>query len=135
MDLINILLVEDDPDDVELLESAFIDSSIPFEFKVINQGDKVLPFLWECTEFPHIIVLDLNLPKMHGREVLTRIKSDDRFKSIPVLILTTSSTKGDMDFCNQAGADQYLVKPSNMSAYSQVIENILSLVTLVKTKE
>jgi len=134
MELMNILLVEDDPDDVELLESAFKDYNIPFEFTVITQGDKVLSHLENCNEYPDVIVLDLNLPKMHGREILTRIKMNDGFKTIPLLVLTTSSTKTDMDFCLEAGADHYLVKPSTMSAYSQIIDIILSLADTEKTK-
>lgn len=74
---LRILLVEDDPDDVDLLESALRDNNIGFQSTVIAQGDQVLKHLELCKIFPEIIILDLNLPKMHGREVLTQIKSSD----------------------------------------------------------
>jgi len=125
MDKLNILLVEDDPDDVELLHAAFQDSGIPFAFTILSQGDRVLNHLTNSPELPDVIVLDLNLPKMHGRDVLNGIKSRSKLKNIPVVILTTSSGKADMDFCLSSGAEHYLVKPSTMGAYRKVIDVIV----------
>jgi len=127
MDKINVLLIEDDPDDVELLEAAFNDHQVPFLLHVIAQGDKVIPFINDCEKLPDVIVLDLNLPKMHGREILRLIKSNDRFKLVPVVILTTSSTRQDCDYCMEAGAENYLVKPGTMAAYGMIIETITSV--------
>ena len=125
---IHILLVEDDPDDVHLLESALRDNHIVFQSDVIPQGDHVLPYLKMSKKFPEIIILDLNLPKMHGREVLLQLKKSDSFQNIPVLILTTSSSKADQDYCLQTGAERYLIKPVTMDGFNDIVQTILSIV-------
>lgn len=125
---IHILLVEDDPDDVELLESAFRDNRIVFKSTVIPQGDEVLPHLHLGKIFPDIIILDLNLPKMHGKEILQQLKKSELFKQIPVVILTTSSAKGDKDFCMQTGADAYLIKPVSLDAFNLLVQTIMGVI-------
>jgi CheY-like chemotaxis protein len=121
---LNILLVEDDQDDVELMQDALRDKGIHFQMDVIKQGDKVLPFLKSCKSFPNIILLDLNLPKMHGREVLSRIKLSDDFRHIPIAILTTSSSQAEKEFCLSAGASYFLTKPSTVDGFNKTIELI-----------
>jgi len=121
-------MVEDDPDDVNLLESALHDNHIEFQTTVIPQGDKVLPWLHMCKNFPNVIILDLNLPKMHGKEVLSQIKKSEAFKHIPIVILTTSSAKNDKDFCLTEGADRYLSKPVTLDAFKVIVKEILSVV-------
>lgn len=125
---IHLLLVEDDPDDVHLLESALHDNGVEFQSTVIPQGDKVLSWLLMCKNFPNVIVLDLNLPKMHGKEVLTQIKRSPEFKEIPIVILTTSSAKSDREFCLQEGADKYLSKPVTLDAFNLIVKEVLSVV-------
>ena len=95
---LNILLVEDDQDDVELMQDALRDNKVQFTMDIVRQGDKVLPYLKSCKNLPSVILLDLNLPKMHGREVLSRIKLSEDLKQIPVVILTTSSLKRKGNF-------------------------------------
>jgi CheY-like chemotaxis protein len=95
--------------------------------EVIKQGDKVIPYLELCKNFPDIILLDLNLPKMHGREILERIKSTPDFKNIPVAILTTSSSREDIQFCLKAGANAFLTKPSTVEGFDETIHAILDL--------
>src|ERR1700755_165851 len=102
MSAISILLVEDDPDDIELMQEALKDNNIEFNMQSISQGDHVLPHLQLSKNFPEIIVLDLNLPKLHGREVLIRLKESEKFKDIPVVILTTSSSLKEKEFCLNA---------------------------------
>lgn len=121
---LNILLVEDDQDDVELMQDALRDKGVLFQMDVIKQGDKVLPFLKSCKSFPNIILLDLNLPKMHGREVLSRIKLSDDFRHIPIAILTTSSSQSEKEFCLSAGASYFLTKPSTVDGFNKTIELI-----------
>jgi CheY-like chemotaxis protein len=123
----NILLVEDDQDDVELMQDALRDKGIQFSMDVVRQGDKVLPFLALCKNLPNIILLDLNLPKMHGREVLTRIKLSEDFRNIPVAILTTSSSKAEKEFCLSAGASHFLTKPSTVDGFNKTIDLILKI--------
>ncbi len=100
---LNILLVEDDQDDVELMQDALRDNDIPFAMEIVRQGDKVLPYLKTCKNLPNVILLDLNLPKMHGREVLSRIKLSEDFKQIPVVILTTSSSQAEKRILPECG--------------------------------
>ena len=122
---IQILLVEDDADDVELLQIAFSDKNVNAMFTVLCQGDKVLPHLAASGAGPDIILLDLNLPKMHGKEILQAIKSDTRFAHIPVIMLTTSSAQTDREFCLKAGAANYFVKPIMLEEYYQMVGYIV----------
>jgi CheY-like chemotaxis protein len=124
---LNILLVEDDQDDVELMQDALRDKGIEFDMDVIKQGDKVIPFLKASKDFPNIILLDLNLPKMHGREVLSRIKLSEDFRHIPVAILTTSSSQAEKEFCLSAGASYFLTKPSTVEGFNNTIDLILKI--------
>lgn len=124
---LNILLVEDDQDDVELMQDALKDNGIQFKLDVVKQGDKVIPFLKMCKNFPNVILLDLNLPKMHGREVLSRIKLSEDFKHIPVAILTTSSSQAEKEFCLSAGATHFLTKPSTVDGFNKTIEEIVKI--------
>jgi CheY-like chemotaxis protein len=128
MNLLNILLVEDDPDDVELLLEALHDNNVEFLMEPIKEGDKVLPYLEVCNKLPDIIILDLNLPKMHGREVLISLKAS-RFNHIPVVILTTSSSKEDMEFCLRSGADKFLSKPATVEGFNQTVMAITQIAT------
>jgi CheY-like chemotaxis protein len=129
LNTLNILLVEDDQDDVELMQDALEDNGIDFTIEVVRQGDKVLPFLSSCKNFPNIILLDLNLPKMHGREVLSRIKLSEEFKHIPVAILTTSSSQAEKEFCLSAGATGFLTKPSTVDGFNKTIQSIVEIAT------
>jgi CheY-like chemotaxis protein len=120
-------LVEDDQDDVELMQDALRDNGIDFKMDVVKQGDKVIPYLKGCKSFPNVILLDLNLPKMHGREILSRIKLSDEFRQIPVAILTTSSSQAEKEFCLSAGAGHFLTKPSTVDGFNKTIETILKI--------
>lgn len=124
---LNILLVEDDQDDVELMQDALRDNDIQFTMEVVRQGDKVIPHLKMCKNLPNVILLDLNLPKMHGREVLSRIKLSPDFKHIPIAILTTSSSQAEKEFCLSAGATHFLTKPSTVEGFNKTIEAIMKI--------
>jgi CheY-like chemotaxis protein len=132
---LRILLVEDDPDDVELLESALHENNIKFQSTLITQGDQVLKHLELCKIFPDIIILDLNLPKMHGKEVLAQIKSSDHIKQIPVVIMTTSSAPADRDFCVRAGTSAFLIKPVTLDEFNAAVKTIVSLVPTYSPQE
>lgn len=126
--MFSILLIEDDHDDIYLLESALADNSVTYRMDTIREGDKVQPYLHSSGAIPDIIVLDFNLPKKHGREVLRDIKADDRYKQIPLIVLTTSSAKEDRDYSYQMGAQHFITKPSNLQGFNKTVEIICSLV-------
>lgn len=124
---IKILLIEDDPDDVELLEDSLKDHNVNYEMSVINDGGLVSDHLQKTTAIPDIIVLDLNLPRVHGREILKEIKVTSGYKNVPLLILTTSSAKEDIEYSYKYGANKFLKKPTTVDAFKSTIDTILEL--------
>ena len=124
---IKILLIEDDPDDVELLQDSLNDENVVYEMNVINDGELVLDYLHKNTTVPDIIVLDLNLPRVHGKEILKKIKITPPYENIPLLILTTSSAKEDIEFSYKHGANKFLNKPTTIESFKSTVEIILDL--------
>ena len=122
-----LLLVEDDLDDIELLQSAFKDDHVQYEMDIVMQGDVVLPHLNQAERLPDVIILDLNLPRLHGKEVLQLLKASASFHNIPVVILTTSSSAREQDICQQMGAELFLTKPSTVEGFKAVIRSILHI--------
>lgn len=114
-----ILLVEDNPDDVELTMLAFRDSRLCNEIDVVKDGEEAIDYLFhtgkyagvEIEELPSVILLDLNLPKIHGLDVLKRIRQDERTDCIPVIILTSSKEDEDIVSSYKFGANAYVRKP------------------------
>lgn len=114
-----ILLVEDNPDDVELTKLAFEESRLCNEIVVAEDGGKALDYLFrtgeydgqELEELPAVILLDLNLPKVSGLDILKRIRSDERTDCIPVIILTSSKEDEDVISSYKLGANAYVRKP------------------------
>lgn len=125
--MLNILLVEDDQDDIDLMQDALRDNGVEFSVDVIKQGDKAMPYLESCKKIPDIILLDLNLPKVHGREILDSIKSSHSFKDIPVVILTTSSSKEDIEYCVKAGANSFITKPYTVDGFKEMVVSIVEI--------
>jgi len=127
MNQLSILLIEDDPDDVELLQEALKSADTQYTMQVIAEGDGVFEYLEVCKKFPNVIILDLNIPRLHGREVLSMIKTSDRFKAIPVAILTTASAPREREQCLDAGADLFLTKPSTVDGFVKTVQSILDI--------
>lgn len=127
MDTLRILLIEDDPDDVELLQEALYESRVPHDLHVIMDGEKVVDYLKNQLLLPDIIVLDFNLPKLHGKALLTLIRSVDRLARIPLVVLTTSASPLDIQYAQDHGASKYLTKPSTMSGFSATVEAIVAV--------
>jgi chemotaxis family two-component system response regulator Rcp1 len=124
-----ILLVEDSPGDVRLTQEAFRDANRSIHLHVAADGVEAMAFLRKERAYVHaprpdIILLDLNLPKMDGREVLARIKEDDNLKTIPTVILTTSDTEADIVKCYQLQANCYLSKPVRLDAFEILVKSI-----------
>jgi len=122
---LQILLIEDDMDDVELLQETFNNIKADYKMKVINDGDRAVDYVLSSTEYPDIIVMDLNLPKVHGKEILKQIKTHELYKRIPVIVLTTSSSADDKNYTLGLGADDYLIKPTSSKGLIHVAETIL----------
>jgi CheY-like chemotaxis protein len=124
-----VLLVEDSPGDVRLTQEAFRDANRSIRLHVASDGVEAMAFLRKegahvHAPRPDIILLDLNLPKMDGREVLAHIKEDDGLKTIPTVILTTSDSEADVVKCYQLQANCYLSKPVQLEAFEALVKSI-----------
>jgi CheY-like chemotaxis protein len=127
MKKIKILLIEDDADDVELLQEAIQDNHVDCTVDVIMEGDKVMPYLKTIDSLPDIIVMDFNLPKLHGREILALIRSIPSFAHIPIMVLTTSASPHDIQYALEKGADRFITKPSTIQGFNATVNTIVSL--------
>ena len=126
---IEVLLVEDSPGDVRLTQEAFRDANRSIHLHVVSDGVEAMAFLRREGTYvdeprPDIILLDLNLPRMDGREVLAHIKEDDSLKTIPTVILTTSDSEADIVQCYQLQANCYLSKPVQLDAFEALVKSI-----------
>jgi len=126
---IEVLLVEDSPGDVRLTQEAFRDANWTIHLHVASDGVDAMAFLRQQGTHvdaprPDLILLDLNLPRMDGREVLANIKGDDSLKSIPTIILTTSEAETDIVDSYQLQANCYLSKPVQLDAFESLVRSI-----------
>ena len=126
---IHVLLVEDSPGDVRLTQEAFREANKTIQLHVANDGVEAMAFLRQQGRHagaprPDLILLDLNLPKMDGREVLAHIKEDDGLKTIPTVILTTSEAEADIVRSYQLQANCYLNKPVQLEAFESLVKSI-----------
>ncbi len=131
-----ILLVEDNPSDIELTKRALEKSRLGSQLIVKEDGEEALKFLFEecgidgADDYPALILLDLKLPVVDGMEVLRQVKSDDRTKRIPIVVLTTSSEEDDIDNSYDLGANAYIRKPVDNDRFIVAI-NYLGLFWLM----
>ena len=126
---IDILLVEDNPADVRLTREALKEAKISNQLHVAEDGVIAMEFLRQQGKFadaprPHLILLDLNLPRKDGREVLMEIKDDDRLKRIPVVVLTTSSAEEDILRSYNLHANCYVTKPVELDQFITIVKSI-----------
>ena len=124
-----VLLVEDSPGDVRLTKDAFRDANSSAQLHVAADGVEAMAFLRRDAPFvlaprPDLILLDLNLPKMDGREVLAQIKKDDSLKLIPTVILTTSDAELDIVINYQLQANCYFTKPVELDVFEKIVATI-----------
>jgi CheY-like chemotaxis protein len=135
---IEILLVEDNPGDVRLTEEALRDAKVSNHMSVARDGVEALAFLRREGEHaaaptPDLILLDLNMPRKDGREVLAEIKEDVKLRRIPVVILTTSKDEADVLKTYDLHANCYVTKPVDLDAFIEVVQSIEDFwLTLVK---
>lgn len=126
---VEILLIEDNPGDVRLTIEALKESKIINNLEVVEDGIEALSFLkkegiYKDKPRPDLIILDLNLPKKDGREVLGEIKSEDSLKQIPIVILTTSEAEEDIIKSYELHANCYITKPVNMEQFIKVVKSV-----------
>jgi CheY-like chemotaxis protein len=129
-----ILIAEDDADDRYLLQTAFSEIGFPDQIDFVENGIEVFTYLdniytssnMEVKALPGFILLDLNMPKKDGREVLKELKQHPVFKKIPVIVFTTTKNEIEIKRCYELGANSYVVKPITFDALLKVVENIRS---------
>lgn len=126
---IEVLLVEDSPGDVRLTREAFRDADVSIRLHVASDGVEAMAFLRRQDEHihaprPDLILLDLNLPRMDGREVLAQVKEDPSLKTIPTVILTTSEAEADIMKSYELQANAYLSKPVQLDAFESLVNSI-----------
>ena len=127
MKMINILLVEDNEGDILLTREAFEESKIVNKITAIKDGKEAINYFESLTskeEIPHLVLLDINLPKVSGHEVLMYVKNNERLKSIPVIMLTTSSSEKDILQSYKNHVNCYITKPIDVSDFMKAIMKI-----------
>lgn len=126
---IQLLLVEDNPADVRLTEEALKEGNVPVSLSVATDGVEAVDFLYRRGKYtnaprPDLILLDLNMPRKSGREVLSEIKSDPDLKRIPILVMTTSTAEQDIARAYNLNANCYIAKPMELGGFIDVVQSI-----------
>ena len=126
---ISVLLVDDDPGDVLMIKEALGSIGAPRTVFVVRDGEEAVAFLRQTGEFvkaprPDVVLLDLNMPRMDGRQVLAEIKTDVGLRSIPIVVLTTSQSPADIVSSYSLHANAYVTKPMNLDDLTEVVHKI-----------
>jgi CheY-like chemotaxis protein len=126
---IEVLLVEDDPGDVVLTKEAFEDNKVSNKLSIVSDGEEAMRFLRREGDYadaprPDLVLLDLNLPRMDGRQVLEEIKADETLRTIPVVVLTTSEAEEDIIRSYRLHANAYVTKPVDFDQFIKVVRQI-----------
>lgn len=126
---IEVLLVEDDPGDVLLIKEAFDFNKVHNNLNVVNDGEQALAYLRREGEYaaslrPDLVLLDLNLPRKDGREVLAEVKADETLRAIPIVVLTTSEAEEDVLKSYQLHANAYVTKPVDFERFVAIVRQI-----------
>ncbi|MFO7189682.1 MAG: response regulator [Pseudomonadota bacterium] len=124
MSEVDVLLVEDNPDDAELTLRALRKSNVAERLLHVDDGAKAIEFLFGGAKPPRFILLDLKLPKIDGLEVLRRVKADARTRTIPVVVLTSSKEERDVMASYDLGVNSYIVKPVGFEQYMRTISEV-----------
>lgn len=130
MDIINVILIEDNEGDIHLIREALEDNPIVGDVIIYKNGKDALEFLENCSndiyKIPYLILLDINLPIISGKDVLDRVKENSITSHIPVIILTTSSSPKDIQDCYMKQANCYVVKPIDVDIYYKAVNHIVN---------
>jgi len=120
----DILLVEDNPNDAELTQRALKKTNLAARLAIARDGAEALEYLLGNRPKPKVIFLDLKLPKIDGIEVLRRIRADDRMRSVPVVVLTSSQEERDISQCYKLGINSYVVKPVEFDKFYKAVGDL-----------
>ena len=129
---ITILIADDDEDDCMLASEALTESRLQCELHFVNNGEELMDYLYQRGEYtnpknappPGLILLDLNMPKKDGREALRELKTNPKFKHIPIVVLTTSKAEEDIQLSYYLGANSFIIKPVTFASLVEVMKTI-----------
>ena len=127
-----ILMADDDADDCLLAREALRETGLPHALEIVRDGQQLLDYLRKRAEFaensetirPDLILLDLKMPRKDGREALSELKADPRLRSIPIVVLTTSTARDDIGFCYRMGVNSYITKPVTFRGLVDLLNTI-----------
>jgi CheY-like chemotaxis protein len=128
-----ILMADDDADDCLLVQEALRESNQPHELRIVRDGQQLLDYLRRRGDYrppprvprPDLILLDLKMPRKDGREALSEVKADPRLRSIPIVVLTTSTAGDDIGFCYRMGVNSYITKPATFRGLVDLLDTLI----------
>ena len=126
---LQVLLIEDNPGDADLTRESLEEGKLQVDITVLPDGEAALAYLRQQAPYlaarrPDLILLDLNLPRISGREVLAEIKSDPALRAIPVVVLSSSAAEQDISKCYDLGANCYVTKPVGLAAFQSIVQAV-----------
>lgn len=127
-----ILMADDDADDCLLVQEALREAKEPHDLRIVRDGQQLLDYLRQRGEYqkspaaprPDLILLDLKMPRKDGREALSELKADPRLRSIPIVVLTTSTARDDIGFCYRMGVNSYVTKPATFRGLVDLLSTL-----------
>lgn len=127
-----ILVIDDDPADQFLVQEAMRTANLHYNLRLVSDGDEAIEYLYHRGRYaesrkaprPDLILLDLNMPRLNGRQVARAIKSDPNFRAIPIVVLTTSRLDQDVEELYQAGVNSYIQKPANFDEFTEALRDL-----------
>lgn len=125
----DVLLVEDNPGDTRLIQEAFREGAVDATLHAVPDGGEMMDFLFqrnghESAPFPDLVLLDLNLPKTHGTELLEHIRAEPELSHLPVVVLTSSADRDDVEACYRKHANAYLTKPTDHEEFVSTVQAV-----------
>ena len=127
---VTILVADDDPDDQLLIREAFEENRLISDLKTVKDGEELMDFLYRRGKFenstitPKLILLDLNMPRKSGLDALREIRADEKLRSIPIVIITTSKSEGDIFRSYDLGVNSFIVKPTTFKALVELVKDL-----------
>lgn len=121
---VTVLLIEDNPGDIELIKAGFEDAKMFVDLEVIEDGQEALDYFTREEKVPDLVLLDINLPKVSGIEILKEMRKFERYQTIPVVVLTSSEAEEDIARSYTEGANSYVSKPVDFEKFMKVVQSI-----------